>query len=121
MPPFDLDTAYADSYRHFPNVKLATLELKSAGGVPETPTANVHVVQADVEGSDWNPAGPDALLTDADVYFWYVWPEVGDGSDEVPQLDDVLIVDDVRYAIRAVGKGQHSARWRLSTVEVKYE
>jgi hypothetical protein len=120
MPPFDLDTAYAGDWRYFPNVKEAQLEYRSAGGVPDPPRMTVHVVQADVEGSDWAPGG-EALLNDADVYFWYIWPEVGDGTDDVPEIDDALIVDDVRYTIRSVGKGQHSARWRVSTVEVKYE
>lgn len=121
MTPFDLDTAYADSYQFFPNVKDAQLEFKSAGGVADPPSMNVHVVQADVEGGDWAETGGGALLTDVDTYFWYVWPEVGDGLDEVPRLDDILIVNEVRYAIRSVGKGQHSARWRISTVEVRYE
>ncbi len=118
---FDLDTAYAGDWQFFPNVKDAQLEFRSAGGVVDPPTMSVHVVQDDVPGNDWSAGQGDALLTDSDIYFWYVWPEVGDGSDDVPQLDDVLIVDAVRYVIRAVGKGQHSARWRLSTVEVVYE
>ena len=121
MPPFDYATSYAECYRFFPNVKDARLELRSAAGVLDPPSVGVHVVQADVDGGDWSEVGGGALLTDVDLYFWYVWPEVGDGLDEVPQLDDVLVVEDIRYAIRSVGKGQHSARWRISTVEVRYE
>ena len=121
MPAFNHETAYARDYQYFPNVKDAQLELRSAAGVLDPPSVDVHVVQADVDGADWAEAGGGALLTDTDAYFWYVWPEVGDGSDDVPQLDDVLVVDDVRYVIRSVGKGQNSARWRISTVEVKYE
>jgi hypothetical protein len=118
MPRFNYETAYSDSWRWFPNVKDAQLEYRSAAGVADPPTMTVHAVQEDVQGNDWASSGNDALMTDADLYFWYVWPEVGDGTDEVPQLDDVLIVDEVRYTIRSIGKGQHGARWRISTVEV---
>lgn len=121
MPPFNYATDYAGSWRFFPNVRDAQLEFKSAGGVADPPSMPVHAVQEDVQGNDWTPTGPEALLTDSDVYFWYVWPEIGDGADQVPELDDVLIVDEIRYTIRSIGKGQHGARWRLSTVEVRYE
>lgn len=120
MPtPFNHETAYADDWQYFPNWKAAQLEFRSAAGVVDPPTMDVHVVQDDVTGNDWTENGGGALLTDVDAYFWYVWPEVGDGGDDVPQLDDVLIVDEVRYVIRSIGKGQNSARWRISTVEVQ--